>query len=389
MRCMAARLPLFATTSRGTEELLAAELSELGAAKVKQDRGGVRFHANLREALRIVLHSRLAMRVLYPLVEAEAHGAEGLYEAVKSVAWEDHFTLESTFAVEATLKDSEHNHSGFVALKVKDAIVDRLREKLGGRPDVDPANPDLKVVAHLAKTRLSLSLDLCGEPLNRRGYRVEQTAAPLKETLAAAILRAAKYRGEEPLADPMCGSGTMVIEAALIAMRRAPGIHRSFGVERWPRMMSEATAILDELKAEAKAQERVPPFPIFARDREEEAIDATKRNIKAARLGMAVKVELHDAMFAPAPESAPGLLVSNPPYGDWLNAGGQKGMKSFYFKLGDALGAWGWRMAILCGNPAFESAFHHRPSEERELWNGPIECRLLVYPPPRKQAPPA
>ena len=377
---MAARLPLFATTSRGTEELLAAELTALGAAKVKQDRGGVRFHANLREALRIVLHSRLAMRVLYPLVEAEAHGAQGLYEAVKSVAWEDHFTLSSTFAVEATLKDSEHNHSGFVALKVKDAIVDRLREKLGGRPDVDTANPDLKIVAHLAKTRLSLSLDLCGEPLNRRGYRVEQTAAPLKETLAAAMLRSAKYEGEEPFADPMCGSGTLVIEAALIAMRRAPGIHRSFGVERWPQMKAEAGAILAELKAEAKAQERGPPFPIFARDREDEALEATKRNIKAARLGMAVKVELADAMFAAAPDSPPGLLVSNPPYGDWLNAGGQKGMKSFYFKLGDALGAWRWRMAFLCGNPAFESAFHHRPIEERELWNGPIECRLLIYP---------
>jgi putative N6-adenine-specific DNA methylase len=385
---MAARLPLFATTSRGTEQLLAEELTELGAAKVKQDRGGVRFHANLREALRIVLHSRLAMRVLYPLLEAEAKGAEGLYDAVKSVAWEDHFTLKSTFAVEATLKDSEHNHSGFVALKVKDAIVDRLRDKLGGRPDVETADPDLKIVAHLAKTKLSLSLDLCGEALNRRGYRVAQTAAPLKETLAAAMLRAAKYTGDEPFADPMCGSGTIVIEAALIAMRRAPGIHRTFGVERWPQMMSEASAILTELRAEAKGQERVPPFPLFARDREEEAIDATKRNIKAARLGMAVLVEQMDAMFAPPPDGPAGLLVSNPPYGDWLNAGGQKGMKSFYFKLGDSLGAWHWRMAILCGNPAFESAFHHRPSEERELWNGPIECRLLVYP-GRKGVPPA
>lgn len=378
---MAARLPLFATTSRGTEELLAAELVSLGAAKVKQDRGGVRFHANLREALRIVLHSRLAMRVLYPLLEADAHGAEGLYEAVKSIPWEEHFTLRSTFAVEATLKDSEHNHSGFVALKVKDAIVDRLRDKIGGRPDVDTSNPDLKVVAHLAKTRLSLSLDLCGEPLNRRGYRVEQTAAPLKETLAAAMLRAAKYEGEEPFLDPMCGSGTIVIEAALIAMKRAPGINRSFGVERWPQMKAEASAILTELKAEAKAAERTPPFPIIARDREEEAVEATKKNVKAARLGHSVLIEQGDAMFFPPPESAPGLMVANPPYGEWLTAGGQKGMKSFYYKLGESIGSWGWRMAFLCGNPAFESAFHHRPSEVREMWNGPIECRLMIYPP--------
>ena len=175
-------------------------------------------------------------------------------------------------------------------------------------------------------------------------------------------MRAAKYTGEEPLADPLCGSGTLVIEAALIAIKRAPGISRDFGVERWPQMKAEAGAILTELRAEAKAQERVPPFPIFARDREEEAIDATKRNIKAARLGMAVKIELADAMFAPPPDGPPGLLVSNPPYGDWLNAGGQKGMKSFYFKLGDALGAWRWRMAMLCGNPAFESCGMGLPS---------------------------
>ncbi len=377
---MAVRLPLFATTSRGTEDLLAAELTSLGAARVKQDRGGVRFHANLREALRIVLHSRLAMRVLYPLLEAEVHGAEGLYEAVKSVPWEEHFTLRATFAVEATLKDSEHNHSGFVALKAKDAIVDRLRDKLGSRPDVDTGNPDLSIVVHLSKSKLSLSLDLAGDPLNRRGYRVEQTAAPLKETLAAAMLRAAKYEGEEPFIDPMCGSGTIVIEAALIAMRRAPGINRNFGIERWPQMKAEASQILEELKAEAKAAERVPPFPIIARDREPEAIEATKKNVKAARLGHSVLIEEGDAMFFPPPESPPGLLVSNPPYGEWLTAGGQKGMKTFYYKLGESFGSWGWRMAILCGNPAFESAFHHRPSEVRELWNGPIECRLMIYP---------
>ncbi len=377
---MAPRFPLYATTSRGTEELLADELTELGAAKVKQDRGGVRFHANLREALRIVLHSRLAMRVLYPVLEAEAHGADGLYEAVKSVPWEDHFTLKSTFAVEATLKDSEHNHSGFVALKAKDAIVDRLREKLGGRPDVETGDPDLRVVVHLAKTKLSLSLDLCGEPLNRRGYRIAQTAAPLKETLAAAMLRAVKYTGDEPFADPMCGSGTLVIEAAMIAMRRAPGLHRAFGVERWPQMMAEARPLLAELKEEAKAAERTPPFPLYARDREEEAIDATKKNVKAARLGMAVTIALADALTAPSPDGPKGLLMANPPYGEWLTAGGQKGMKTFYFKIGDSLGAWGWRMAFLCGNPAFESAFHHRPSNVRTLWNGPIECRFLEYP---------
>ncbi|HET9451610.1 MAG TPA: THUMP domain-containing protein, partial [Aggregicoccus sp.] len=214
---MAERLALFATTARGTEDLLAEELVELGARRIRQDRGGVRFMASLDEALKVCLWSRIAMRVLYPLGEFEAKGAEGLYAAVASVPWEQHLTPSHTFAVEATLKDSEHSHSGFVALKVKDAIVDRMRQKSGSRPDVDTKNPHVSVVAHLVKEKLSLSLDLCGEPLHRRGYRVRPTPAPLKETLAAALLRSAGYTGQEPLVDPMCGSGTLLIEAGLIA----------------------------------------------------------------------------------------------------------------------------------------------------------------------------
>jgi putative N6-adenine-specific DNA methylase len=227
---MAERLTLFATAARGTEDLLAEELRELGASRVRQDRGGVRFDANLHEALRICLWTRIAMRVLYPLGEFEARGADGLYDAVRSVRWEDHLTATSTFAVDATLKDTEHTHSGFVALKVKDAIVDRLRDRLGVRPDVDPKRPDVSVVAHLAKEKLSLSLDLCGMPLHKRGYRVKQTIAPLKETLAAAILRAVGYTGDETLLDPMCGSGTFLIEAGLIAINRPPSLERPFAV---------------------------------------------------------------------------------------------------------------------------------------------------------------
>ena len=174
---MAERLALFATTARGTEDLLAEELKELGARRIRQDRGGVRFMASLDEALKVCLWSRIAMRVLYPLGEFEARGADGLYAAVASVPWEEHLTPETTFAVEATLKDSEHSHTGFVALKVKDAVVDRMRDKRGARPDVDTRDPDVRVVAHLVREKLSLSLDLCGEPLHRRGYRVRPTAA--------------------------------------------------------------------------------------------------------------------------------------------------------------------------------------------------------------------
>jgi 23S rRNA (guanine2445-N2)-methyltransferase / 23S rRNA (guanine2069-N7)-methyltransferase len=379
---MAERLALFATTARGTEELLAEELKELGARRIRQDRGGVRFMASLDEALKVCLWSRIAMRVLYPLGEYEAHGAEGLYDAVATVPWEEHLTPETTFAVEATLKDSEHSHTGFVALKVKDAIVDRMREKLRARPDVDPKQPDVRVVAHLVRERLSLSLDLCGEPLHRRGYRVRPTPAPLKETLAAALLRAAGYTGEEALVDPMCGSGTILIEGGLIARRRAPGIARDFAVEKWPHLGARARELLADLRADARRHERKVAVPILGFDKDPEALEAARRNVKAAKLAEEIRIEEGDAMKLPPLPVQGGLLLTNPPYGDRLGSGGQKGMKSFYFKLGESLRAQpAWRLFVLSGNPAFESAFHARPRSRRDLWNGPIPCTLLGYSP--------
>ena len=377
---MAERLALFATTARGTEELLAAELQELGARRIRQDRGGVRFMASLDEALKVCLWSRIAMRVLYPLDEMDVHGAEGLYEAVKSVPWEEHLTPETTFAVEATLKDSEHSHTGFVALKVKDAIVDRMRERRGARPDVDARNPNVSVVAHLVREHLSLSLDLCGEPLHRRGYRVRPTPAPLKETLAAALLRAAGYTGEEALVDPMCGSGTLLIEGGLIARRRAPGLLRDFAVEKWPHLGTRARELLEDMRADARRNERKVTVPLLGFDKDPEALEAARRNVKAARLAEEIVLEEGDATRLPLLPEGGGLIITNPPYGDRLGSGGQKGMKSFYFKLGESLRAQhGWRLFVLSGNPAFESAFHARPRSKRELWNGPIPCTLLGY----------
>jgi putative N6-adenine-specific DNA methylase len=379
---MPRRIQLYATASRGTESLLAEELAELGATRIRQERGGVRFSANWREALRICLWTRVAMRVLYPLLhEVEAEGAQGLYDAARSVPWEEHLGGDSTFAVQATVRDSEHRHSGFVALKVKDAIVDRLRDRLGRRPNVDTRNPSVRIAAHLVKAKLSIGLDLAGEPLHQRGYRVQPTTAPLKATLAAALLRAAQYTGGEPLMDPMCGSGTLLIEAALIATHRAPGLERSLGVERWPNEQREAKALLRELRAEARASQRPAPYPILGFDRDPEAVEAARRNVAAAGLSGAIDVRLADATHPlPIDDIPPGLLIANPPYGNRLTAGGQKGMKTFYFKLGESLRRLrGWRMFILAGNPGFESAFHFKPASRRSLWNGPIECRLLGY----------
>jgi len=378
---MPERFQLLATASRGTEDLLTSELEKLGANRVRQARGAVGFHANWREALRICLWSRIAMRIMMSLGEFQAKGARGLYEATRQISWEDHLNQQSTFAVEATLRDSKHSHSGFVALKVKDAIVDRLRDKLGARPDVDTRNPAIRVIAHLSGESLTLSLDLAGEALHRRGYRVEPTIAPLKETLAAAILEAAGYQGEEPLLDPMCGSGTLVIEGALIAARRAPALGRRLGVERWPTVGTEARKILEELREEARSLERAPPFAILASDRGEEAIAATRKNARAAGLEKALFTQVREATARLQVEGmAPGVLVTNPPYGDRLKSGGQKGMKAFYFALGESFRQLrGWRAWILAGNRAFESAFHVRPQQRRTIFNGPIECQLLGY----------
>jgi 23S rRNA (guanine2445-N2)-methyltransferase / 23S rRNA (guanine2069-N7)-methyltransferase len=383
---MPPRLPLFATAARGTEALLADELAELGAMHIRKDPGGVRFQANLFEALRVCLWTRLAMRVLWPVGEGEAPGAEGLYAVAETIPWEDFLTPATTFAVEASLQKSEHVHSGFVALKIKDAIVDRMRARAGKRPDVDTRSPDVRVVAHLSGTWLQLSLDLAGEPLNRRGYRIRQTTAPLKETLAAAVLRAAKFTGEEPVLDPMCGSGTLLIEAAWMAARRAPSLSRSFAVERWPELGPAARPLLADLRAEAHAGQRPIAIPLWGFDRDEEALGAARANVRAAGLTGPLQLKEGDATEAlPLPADATGLLVTNPPYGDRLGTGGQKGMKSFYFQLGERFDALArFRAAILSGNPAFESAFHHRPSERRELWNGPIPCTLLSYPAPRE-----
>ena len=378
---MAPRFPLFATAARGTESLLVAELEQLGAARIRQDRGGVRFHANWDEALNICLWTRIAMRVLVPLGEFQVVGGEGLYDAAAQIPWEDHLSETSTFAVDSSLKDSEHAHSGFVSLKIKDAIVDRLRQKLGSRPDVDTKNPQVRVVAHLAKQTLTLSLDFCGDALYRRGYRVRPTVAPLKETLAAAIIRASGYTGEQFFLDPMCGSGTLLIEAGMVAVNRAPGLNRDFAIERWPHAGAEAKEILNELRNQARQKVRKALRPLVGLDKEPEAIEAAVLNIAAAKLSDEIAVQVGDAT-EPLPVSIEnsGILVTNPPYGDRLQAGGQKGMKTFYFKLGDNFrGLSGWKLFILSGNPAFESAFHARPVSRLDLWNGPIECQLLEY----------
>lgn len=360
----------YATCPRGAEDALEGELHALGAKGVRPGQGGVRFTGERPVALRACLELRTALRVLEPLAEFAAANTAELYEGALALPWPDLVLPGQSIAVAASGRAEGLTNTHFVELRVKDAMVDALRERRGFRPDVDPRAPDVLVVAHLAQGRCSLSLDLAGDLLSNRGYRVRTVEAPLREALAAAVVLYSGWSGETPLCDPVCGSGTLAIEAALVAARRAPNLERKL---RRAEDDAAVKAIRDELRARI-----VDGPPIFASDRDAEAVEAAKANARAAK----VKLRLTQADAREiAPLVPPGQLLLNVPYGERLQAGGKKQMKTFYHQLGAALrGLSGHRAAILSGNEDFESAFGVRPAERpRVLWNGPLRCQLFRY----------
>ena len=367
----------FATCARGTEDLLADELRALGAKKVAQDRGGVSFVGALPLGMRACLWLRTAQRVLLPIVDGPAPSAEALYELVHAQDWAAHLTTTSTFAVEATVKDSALTHSHFVSLKVKDAIADKLRAQLGSRPDVDTRHPNVPVVVHLAKDHASLSLDLAGAALHRRGYRVATTPAPLKETLAAALLLDAKWDGATPLHDPVCGSGTIAIEAALISMKQAPGRRRAMAFLTWP-SLPNAERDWKALCAEADAVAlRKAPAPITGTDFDDRAIEAARANVLAAGLDGQVHIRQADARRL-APLDPPGLYALNPPYAERIGQPLQ--VLGFYRQLAGRLAAaHGSRAVVLATDLWPKGAGVLAPERVRNAWNGPIEARIFHY----------
>jgi putative N6-adenine-specific DNA methylase len=367
----------FATASIGTEELLADELQGLGMRGVRAGRGGVRFAGTLVDGMRACLWSRIAMRVLLPIAEFAAVDAEALYAGARAVPWDEHLDETRTFAVEAVGRTEALGHTHFTALKLKDAVVDALRDRRGARPNVDVEDPDVRIVAHLAGGRATLSLDLAGAPLFKRGWRLAQTEATLKETLAAAVLRACGYDGTRPLVDPMCGSGTIAIEAALIAQHHAPGVHRQLGIERWVSFGEGLRAELRRMRDEARRGVRGGAPPVLASDRDPDAVRAAQVNAK--RAGLPIQVQQADAR-ALAPLGPPGFVVVNPPWGQRLDGGGRRQLKTFFWQLGQAWRALhGHRLAVLAGGPEFESAFGMRPISRRLIMNGPVRCVLLQY----------
>lgn len=372
----------FATAAKGTEGALRDELRALGLRQIRATRGGVHFHGPLADGMRACLWSRIALRVLLSLGEYEAKGDDAFYDAIRSIPWEDHLSLRRTFAIRATVRDSELTHSRFVALKAKDAIVDRLRERLGGRPDVDARRPDLPVVIHLAKDVAEVSLDLAGDSLHLRGWRVEAKEAPLRETLAAAILSLGGYDPERPFLDPMCGSGTLAIEAALLARKIAPGRGRHFAFMRWPSFGDVEAAAFRELQEEAKAV-ALPkaPAPILARDRFAAPLEIAERNLHRAGIAGTVELSQQDVReLAPLPSGC--QLFTNPPYGERLG-GKRLQLEGLYRGFGEAYEPFesAHPLVVLSGSPHFERAFGRRVRRRHRLFNGPLQVSLLSYGP--------
>jgi 23S rRNA (guanine2069-N7)-methyltransferase / 23S rRNA (guanine2445-N2)-methyltransferase len=374
----------FATCPKGVESLLADELRALGAEAVKETRAGVAFAGTLATAYRACLWSRLASRILLTLACFPAASAEALYAGVRQVRWGEHLDAHGTLAVDFSGTGSGITHSRFGALKVKDAIVDQLREESGARPSVDTGRPDLRVNVYLYRDEAVLSLDLSGESLHRRGYRSEAVEAPLKENLAAAILLRANWpaiaRQGGAFVDLMCGSGTLPIEAALIAGDIAPGLTRDYyGFLRWKQ---HDAALWAGLVAEAEARRaaglaRLPPIRGY--DHETRAVRYARANVAGAGLDEHVVIARRELSATAPEETVPGLIAVNPPYGERIGEASE--LPALYAELGTQLkkNFPGWRAAVFTGNPELGKHMGLRASRYHTLFNGAIECRLLHF----------
>ncbi len=368
----------FATTSKGLEGVLADEIAALGGKRIAAGTGGVSFSGNRELSLRANLWLRTANRVLLQLSEFSAPTPEALYEGAKAVPWPDLFTVRSKIAVEATVRDSAITHSHFAAQKTKDAVVDRFRDAVRARPDVDTSAPDVRIHLRIVRDACTLSLDTSGESLNRRGYRADPADASLRETVAAGIVLLSGWDGQVPLSDPACGAGTIPIEAALFASRFAPGLLRaSFGFQKHadyrPKLWS---SLLDEARG---AVRRSGTGRIEGCDISAEAIGGAGRNAQRAGVSDIVSFKRRDIReFSPGEPS--GVIICNPPYGIRI-PGEEGGIEEFYRAMGEAFKkrCRGWTAYVLSGSPTATRHIGLKASRRFPLMNGPIDCRLLKY----------
>jgi 23S rRNA (guanine2445-N2)-methyltransferase / 23S rRNA (guanine2069-N7)-methyltransferase len=367
---------LVATCALGTEPALIGELRALGMRGVTGTRGAVRFAGAIDDGMRACLHLRTAMKVLLPLAAFPAPDADALYAGTRTIPWEEHLGTRRTFAVTATGSSATLRHRGFTALKVKDAICDVMRDKTGARPDVDARAPDVPVLVHLGKDEATAYLDLAGQSLHMRGYRPRGSDAPLRETLAAALLLLLGYDGTRPFWDPMAGMGTLVVEAAWIAQRRAPGLGRHFAFERWPSFPGAMQSRWHRMLHEAREAVRTDLPPLRAGDFANKALRLLEPTLKLAGVAEHVRVDREDVRRArPHDDAAGGLVLCNPPYGERMGKPLQ--IQGLYRGMGEAMNGWdGQRIAVFTGMPTFARHFGHVPRRTWPLFNGPLPCVL-------------
>lgn len=373
----AEQLDYFAPCTLGLEWVVADELRALRAESVEERRGGVAFRGDRRLGYAANLWLRSAVRVQQQILDFPARGKEALYAAVRDVEWERWLDVDGTLAIDASVRDSEITHSGFAGLTAKDAICDRFRARTGRRPNVDVESPLLPIKLVLLRDRLRLYLNLSGESLHKRGWRPIQVKSPLNEAIAAGLLLASGWDRKSALVDPMCGSGTFVVEAACLAADRAPGMLRRFAFERFPDFDVRTWATLKD--DAVKRAQRSLPFAIVGADRHEGALSLAKRSVRAAQVeGL---VELHHASLDDfAPKLAPPFtVVANPPWGERLGEGDD--LRDSWSALGRFLHqrALGCRAWILSGNAELPHLLGLRASRRIPVMDGPIECRWLRY----------
>jgi putative N6-adenine-specific DNA methylase len=366
----------FATCPRGLELLLADELRQLNAQKIHAVGGGVQFAGDFFLCHRANLESRIASRVLWQIATAPYRNEDDIFRAAYGLPWTRWFDSGSTLRVDISATKSPLTSLNFVTLKIKDAVCDKIRRLSGRRPDVDTRDPDIPIQGHLTDRDFTLYLDTTGEPLFKRGQRMATGEAPLRENLAAGILRLAGWMPGTTLLDPMCGSGTILLEAAHMALEIAPGLGRRFAFEKFKNF--EPRRWRELVQRTAAKQKSKTPMAIYGSDLSGDVLKAARANLLACGLEKVVSLKRANVLeiSAPAPE---GIIVTNPPYG--VRLGEQQALAEFYPKLGDVLKKQfsGWRVYLLSADMRLPKLIHLAASKRIPLYNGALECRLFEY----------
>lgn len=365
---------IFVTCPRGLESVLQQELAAQNCAEIHATDGGVSAQASLAQIYAVNLHSRVAGRVLLRLAAMHYRNEQDIYRIANGIAWHEWFDSSQSFKVRIEARQTPLKSLNFAALTIKDALCDRFRDECGVRPNVDKANPDIRVHAFVNRDTCQIFLDTSGEALFKRGYRRETGEAPLRENLAAGLLLLAGYNGKQPFQDAMCGSGTLAVEAAWIAAQRAPGLMRRFAFESFRQHDAQTW---QQLRQQAESRITVPDAPISASDHSREMVRLTCQHAEQAEVGDYIRTQVRDILDV-RPNGENGIMVSNPPYGVRLDE--IQALRVLYPQLGSWLKQYyaGWQTAWLTADREMPKYMRLTPKRKIPLFNGNLDCRLFL-----------